>query len=393
VAKALLITFKNYTYDARTQRHAEALAERGDEVDVICLSGPPIAAPERVNLIRLRMPRYRGSRQLSYFRSYIRFLIATTFIALRRSMRRRYDVAVIATIPDALVLCALPIRLFGTRIVLDMRDTMPELYREKFGTAWHDAGARLLLVQERISAWLADQVIAVHEPHRMRLVQAGIPRQKISVVMNCPDPRVFAPRSNGHGAPERPFTLVYHGTLTRRLGLDVAVRALALVRDRCPQLRLVVRGVDDDGCLATLRSLVSTLNLDGRVVFAERVPVPDLPRALAEASAGLVPNLATSATELMLPVKLLEYAALGIPVIAPQLAAIQYYFDDNAVRFFRPEDPEDLSLAIRELYDSPQRRVELSRRAAEIADRISWLRGRNEYYRAIDTSLGRTTSG
>ena len=393
MAKALLIVFKNYSYDARTQRHAEGLAERGDEVDVICLAGPAIATPKGINLIRLPFSHYRGSRRGSYLRSYLRFFMVATFVALRRSISRRYDIAIVATIPDALVLCALPTRLFGTRIVLDIRDTMPELYREKFGTAWRDIGARLLLMQERISARLADHVLAVHEPHRRRLERAGIPARKITVVMNSPDPRVFTSRRNGCPAPAEPFTLVYHGTLSRRLGLDIAVRAVALVRDRCPRIRMLILGAGDDGCLAGLRSLVRTLNLNGQVIFADRVPVADLPDALSHATAGLVPNRATSATELMLPVKLLEYAMLDIPVIAPQLATIQHYFDASAVRFFRPDDPQDLGMAIEELYRCPLRRAEMSRRASEIVNRMSWLQQRNEYYRAIDSSIAPGTAG
>ena len=58
--------------------------------------------------------------------------------------------------------------------------------------------------------------------------------------MNAPDPSVFAAMPEGRDRPNGVFTLTCHGTLTRRLGLDVAIEAVALVRPRMPGLRLMV---------------------------------------------------------------------------------------------------------------------------------------------------------
>jgi glycosyltransferase involved in cell wall biosynthesis len=383
--RALIIVCSRYAYDARTQRHAEALAERGYETDVICLASPPTRKAKGINLIELNWPRYQGSRRSSYLRSYLRFFASATLIALRRSFGKRYDLVVACSMPDAIVLCALPARLFGTRIVLDVRDTMPELYQDKFGKARTDVGTRMLLAEERVSAWLANRVLAVHEPHRLRLEQAGIPREKLGVVMNSPDPRIFGVRQHRVAPGPGPFTLIYHGTVTHRLGLDVALQAVNILRDRIPSMRLLVLGAGDG--LASVKSLAASLNLDEIVTFAGLAPVGQLPQVLSSAAVGLVPNRATTATHLMLPVKLLEYAMSGIPVVAARLKTIQHYFDEDSVRYFTPGDPVDLSAAIEELYRNPTRRMELSRRAFEIANRFNWIDERNEYYRIID-SLG-----
>ena len=87
-----------------------------------------------VNVIGLHV-RYRGASRSRYVRSYLRFFAAASWMALRLSLKRRYDVAVVCTMPDAAVLCAIPTRLAGTRILLDIHDTMPELYSDKFGAA------------------------------------------------------------------------------------------------------------------------------------------------------------------------------------------------------------------------------------------------------------------
>lgn len=397
MARILLIAYTTYVHDGRVKRHAEALAQRGDHVDVLCLDSGHNGRLNGVNVIGLGMPRYRGARRAAYVRSYLRFFAMATWTALRLSMAARYDVVIVCTMPDAAILCALPARLFGSRIVLDVHDTMPELYRDKFGGRRGALGARLLMVEERASARCADTVLAVHEPHRMRLVQAGVPAHKIRTVMNAPDPAVFradpgngscGPRidHNGRNGHRGAFTLACHGTLTHRLGLDIALEAVAMVRPAIPELRMDVIGTGDQ--IDETRRLAARLGLAGCVRFIDVVPVEQLPPLLGAADVGVVPNRASSATHLMLPTKLLDYAALGIPTVAARLRTIEHYFDCGAVRFFEPGNPTELAAAIEELHRDPARRAALARNARHALERIGWPAQRIEYYRAIDSLLG-----
>jgi glycosyltransferase involved in cell wall biosynthesis len=89
----------------------------------------------------------------------------------------------------------------------------------------------------------------------------------------------------------------------------------------------------------------------------------------------------------MLPVKLLEYATLEIPIIAARLRTIEHYFDEKAVRFFRPGDAAELAEAIEELYLHPNRRAALVCNAKNVANRLSWENQRREYYATIDSLL------
>src|SRR5215472_11267341 len=189
MARTLIIAYTKYIYDSRVRRHAEALAERGDEVDVISLDQAGVL--NRVNILGLGIPRYRGASRTSYVGNYVRFFARASAVALHRSISNRYDLAIACTMPDAAVLCTVPLRLLGTKVILDVHDTMPELYRDKFGGRRGLLGARLLMMEERLSAACAHRVLAVHELHRQRLVESGIDAQKIHVVMNSPDSRIF----------------------------------------------------------------------------------------------------------------------------------------------------------------------------------------------------------
>lgn len=385
MARALMIAYTTYFHDGRVKRHAEALALRGDLIDVICLGSDLTGEANGVNVIGLEMPRYRGASRTAYLRSYLRFFAMASATAARLSIAHRYDVVIVCTMPDAAVLCALGPKLLGSKVVLDVHDTMPELYEDKFGGRRGAIGARLLMAEERASAWLADRVLAVHDLHRDRLERAGIPRDKINVVMNLPDPRIFMPSHNGNSHHGK-FTVICHGTLTRRLGLDIAIRAAFLARDRIPGLRLLVIGGGD--YLDEAKRMALDLGLHDTVAFEPPVAIERLPAILAQADLGLVPNRATSATHLMLPVKLLEYATLGIPVTAARLRTISHYFSEDAVRFFKPEDPADMADAMEELYRDPERRAALAANARAIADRLNWPSQRKEYFEAIDSLIG-----
>ena len=382
-----MIAYTTYVNDGRVKRHARTLAERGDHVDVLCLRNSQEGEREGVNVIGLKLPRYRGDKQTSYVRSYLRFFVVASAVALRLALKQKYDVVIVCTMPDAAVLCAIPLKLMGSKVVLDMHDTMPELYREKFRGKRGALGARLLQLEELASTWLAHRVLAVHELHRARLEDAGVKADKIAVVLNVPDLKIFgAAANNGHN-PSGQFTVVCHGTIAERLGLDVAIGAMTILRDRRLAVRLWVVGAGD--YLNHCKVLAAKLDLQEMVQFLPPVPLEELPEVLRHASLGLIPNRASSATHLMLPVKLLEYVTIGIPVVAARLRTIQHYFDDSALRFFEPGDPADLAAAIEDLYLHPAYRKSLAENARRTVNRIDWPHQRDHYFEAIDSLLRR----
>jgi glycosyltransferase involved in cell wall biosynthesis len=387
LARILVITYNTWVSDARSKRHAEALAERGHTVDVICVATKVRGQLNGINVIWLPMPKYHGTSRVGYLFSYLRFFALASVTAARLSLRHKYDLVIVCTMPDAAVVSALIPKILGSKILLDIRDTMPELYRDKFNGRLGAAGARLLMLEERASAWFADRILAVHEPHAQRLVQSGIPREKIDVVLNSPNPEIFKPIDELYGAPPKDdhFTLVFHGTVSRRLGIDTAIYAVHELRDRIPQLHLRLIGTGDFWEAA--QALVTRLKLDDRVRFESQVPLEQLPAALSTVSVGLVPNPASSATHLMLPVKLLEYAALGIPVIAARLRTIEHFFPEDAVRYFEPGNVASLAAAIEEVHARPEYRAAIAKRAASIMTGLGWNAQRENLYDAVAALL------
>jgi glycosyltransferase involved in cell wall biosynthesis len=392
MARILIIAYTAYARDGRVKRQAEALTGRGDQVDAICLADGEVADTHGVNVIGILLPRYRGASKIDYLRSYLNFFSQAAALAIRRSLKERYDVVIACTMPDLAILSALPCRLFGSKLVLDVHDTMPELYLDKFGGRHGRFGARMLMLQERLSARLADRVLAVHDLHAERLHQSGVPQRKLVVIANSPDPRIFPVADAeclSHRVRSEPnvgtFSIICHGTISRRLGLDTTLAALALLHHRFPLIRLRIIGAGD--YLDELKALSRKLRIDSAISFENPVPIQELAATIGGANVGLVPHNESSATHLMLPVKLLEYAALGIPVICARLRTIEHYFDAQSVRYFSPHNAGQLARAIQDLYLDPSLRDSLSNSAAKVVKGISWPVHSQRFCEAVDSLL------
>lgn len=383
--KICMIAYTNYLSDARTRREAETLVRRGDQVDFIALgeeNQPPVEMVEGVRLLRVKQRKYRGQSNASYVLAYLRFIGAVAWKVAGLHRRERYDVVWVHTMPDLLVLTGLIPKLLGARLVLDLHDMMPELYMSKFGIGAMHPLIRWLAREEQWSIRLADRAIAVHDPHRDVLTRRGTPQAKITVLPNLPDPRIF--RSEGAEAPAgNAFRIVCHGSIVRRLGLDLAVAAFTRIASSCPQARLEIYG--DGEASDDLEAQIGATGLAGRIQFSRRMfRVEAIKEMIQGASVGIICNRSDAATEYMLPVKLLEYVQLGIPAIAPRLMTIQYYFDERQVEYYEPGNIDELAGAICELYADAEKRAELVRNSAEFARRFNWEVLKDELYRVVD---------
>jgi len=390
--KICMVAYTNYLSDARPRREAETLARRGDQVDFISLAEvghPSTETIEGVRLFRVSQMRYRGGSSLSYIFSYLRFLCAATLKLMRLFRSERYDIVYMHTMPDFIALVGLIPKLFGARLVLNIHDMMPELYMSKFGISEKHPLIRFLKFQEQFSIRLADQVICVHDPHRDVLCKRGASRAKITVLPNVPDPLVF--RSDGPLTPtENTFRIVYHGTIAKRLGLDLAVCAFTKAAGSCPNARLEIYGDGDAG--NELEAQIKASSVKDRIYFSKKLfSVGSIAQMIQGASVGIIPNRRDVSTDYMLPVKLLEYVHLGIPVIAPRLLAIQYYFGEDQVVYYEPGDVDELADAICRLYADPEKRAELARKSAEFAKKFNWDTLKEELYKVIDNGITATS--
>jgi glycosyltransferase involved in cell wall biosynthesis len=110
----------------------------------------------------------------------------------------------------------------------------------------------------------------------------------------------------------------------------------------------------------------------------------DLSQLITSFDLGVVPYRRDVFTDGILPTKLLEYVALGIPALVARTGVISCYFDDNAVEFFEPEDVNDLAQHILRLYRDRSRLTELVNNSGRFNTLYSWSRQKDAYVRFVE---------
>jgi glycosyltransferase involved in cell wall biosynthesis len=389
MAKILMAAYTNYRRDPRVRREAEALVGEGHEVVFMASRQPGEPNEESISGVRVVKLAGLGNSRTSiaiYIAEYLAFFAQ---LSLHLTIHpRRYDLIHVNNMPDFLVLAAWMPRLLGTPVIHDVHDLMPELYSEKFRSGDRNLIVRVLMLQERLAGNFASAVLTVEERLREILARRGIDSSKIHVLMNLPDDRIFRPRPEApQHAPGKRFVAVYHGTLAHRLGLDLAIRAIAKVKETVPGVELRIIGAGEER--PALIRLRDELRLEENVTFsAGFVPVQDIPAMIADADIGLIPLRPSSGTDIMLPTKLLEYVNMGIPCVTPKTGTISRYFDDQMVQFFQAEDVDSLAQAIIGLQQNAGRRESLAREATRRFGSIyAWSQHKQVYIQVVERLL------
>jgi glycosyltransferase involved in cell wall biosynthesis len=346
-SRIALVVHATYPQEPRVRLQAEALVAAGHQVDVFALRADGQAPTERQGGITVhRLPVGRRWTSLAgHLAEYLAFGGIVTVVLARQHARRRYRLVQVANPPDFLVLAALPLKMTGVPVLLDLHEDMPTFYRDRFpGVA---TGLLLGLVTGVVkgSAALADELLTVHEPLRALSIGRGVAPRRIRVIMNSADEREFDPARVRRRAfmEDGSLRLMHHSSLQRMYGLDVAIQAMATVRDLPISLDVYGEGP----FRADLEAVIDRVGVRDRVRLHGAVPHERLPQLIADSDIGLVPTRPEPYAEYSLSTKLLEYAAMGLPIIATDLATFRAYFDDRAIRYVPGGDPRALADAIR----------------------------------------------
>lgn len=390
------ITHSPYPIEPRAKRMAEALAERGHAVDVFCLRWPGEADFDRVKgvtIYRLPVSRHQGGGRLAYMAEYLRSWLLMAWHVTRHHMRQHYALVQVYNPPDILAFSTLLLRLFsGTRVVLDVRDMAPELFMSRFGLSLDHRITRALRALERWACRYADAV-TVCTQHQFDVMAArGIEPAKMAIVMNTPDDAIFGapvplPRLPPSAMqPNRPVKLIYHGGILARYGLDVLIEAVSQLLPDVPNLQVDIYGFGD--FKPAVQELAVRLGVADIVRFRERLPLEDMPAAIAAADIGVVPIRRDVFTDTILPTKLMEYVHMGVPAVVGRTSTISEYFADDMVAYFRPEDPGDLARQILALYRDPLRARALAENARRFTARHNWPTEEATYTGLIANLIG-----
>ncbi len=376
----LMIAYTNYRTDPRVIRAAEAAVAAGYDVDFLALrreSDPPEERIRGVRLVHLNQLRYRGGGVASYVRAYLEFFLRCFVKASLLQLARRYTVVHVNNIPDFFVFAALLPKLMGAKVLLDIHDPMPNTFASKFKSGDRGFFFKVLLWQERLSAWFSDRVLTVHEPLKdyILVAQHGLRAESVEVIANFPDDQLFSPIEAVPSGDV--LRLVFHGSILERYGLRDAMTALAGMRYR---ERIRVRIIGEGDFSEPLKELIQKLDLSDVVEFDNRMyPLDQIPARLADCHLGLVPLEISSITQYALPLKLLEYLSMGIPSITVRNAAIGYYFGEDDCFFYEPNSVESLKAVLEKVASDPALVLAHRARALTLREKFLWSREKRKY--------------
>ena len=389
--RVAVIVFSDYSNDPRPRRAAEALSDKGIKVEVMSVKQNAIQ-PSRltlngVNVFQLPIRFGRGGK-LSYLFQYLGFFGACFFLLTARSFTRRYSLVHIHNMPDILIFSALIPKLLGAKIILDLHDPMPELMQTIFEIPENHWEVRWLSYLEKVSIKFADAVITVNETCKEIFSKRSGRPDKIRVIMNSPDEKLFPLESPIQREVNKcPFVVMYHGSLVERNGLGLAVEALSLVKMKSPAVELHIYGARTP-FLEVILWEIERGGCSSWIHYKGPKKIEEIVEAIDDCDLGIIPNLRNRFTEINTPTRIFEFLIRGKTVIAPSSQGILEYFNKDQLLMFKIGDAQDLANRIEFAIKNPKQIFEITQRGQAVCATHLWSQEKLEWISLVDELLG-----
>lgn len=348
-------------FDRRVWQEATTLRQAGYQVCVICPVGKGyekrVETIDGIHIYRHSLPEASGA--FGYLLEYTTALFWQSVLAWRILFTRGFDAIHACNPPDTIFLVGLMFRPFGKRFLFDHHDINPELYEAKFGR--RDFFYKLLLWLERMTFRAADVSIATNESYRrIAIERGGMDPGKVFVVRSGPDLRRLKIREPDPRLRKGQRYLVgYVGVMGQQEGIDLLLRAAQHIV-RVLQRQDVHFGLVGGGTeLGAMQAYAQELGIDDYVTFTGRVPDEELLAVLNTADVCVNPDVANEMNDKSTMNKIMEYMALGKPIVQFDLTEGRFSAEDASL-YAAKNDEIDLAQKIVELLDDPERRRRMS---------------------------------
>ena len=347
--RVAVVAYTEYPWDPRVRRESESLARDGSTVHVISVRPRSGASPAHlggVHVHEVPLVTRRGSR-LRYAFQYAMFFFLSGALLMRLHLRQPFDIVHIHSLPDFQVFCALPLRLAGIPVLLDLHEAMPEILSARFRISTGAPLPRLAAVLEGLSCRFANHVITANDGIRSAVISRGVPEGHVTSVYNGSDTPIEVPSREELireiSLPDARL-VVHAGGINRERDLETVFRAVSRLHDH-RDVHIVLAGDGERGYLEELHRLVEDLGIHERVHFVGRIPLAQAYGLMALSEVGLVSLEENPLTELAWPVRITEFAGLKKPLIVPRLRFIHSVLG-NGAHYYTPGDPASLAQAL-----------------------------------------------
>jgi len=375
--KRVLIIVENLPvpFDRRVWQEARTLSSAGYQVCIISPRGKGYEAKyeciEGVHIYRHPLP-LDARRGIGYIIEYSFALFWEFVLAFRIFVTRGFDIIHACNPPDDIFLVGLLFKLLGKKFVFDHHDVNPELYLAKFGKK--DLLYKVLLALERMTFRVADISIATNESYkRIAIERGGMSPDRVFIVRSGPDlGRLKIVPPNNRLKRGRRYLVGYVGTMGQQEGIDRLLRAVKyIVADlgrKDIQFGLVGGGPE----LERLKAYAAELGITDYVTFTGRVPDSQMLEILNTADVCVNPDSANEMNEISTMNKIMEYMALGKPIVQFDLREGRFSAQ-RASLYANKNDEIDFAEKIVYLLDNPKLRQEMGQLGRSRAqEELAW---------------------
>jgi glycosyltransferase involved in cell wall biosynthesis len=380
-------------FDRRVWQEALALDTGGYDVHIICPRTKQY--PRRRELLNnIHVYRYSSGPEARgaafYLVEYMVAILAQLRLAIRLRIRYRIDVVHICNPPDLLFLVALPLVWAGARLIYDHHDATPELMIAK-GLPEDGLLVRLTTLFERLTYRFAHVSIETNESFReIALRRGGMTPEDVFVVRSAPDVQRFAKaKPDETWRRGRKHLVGYVGIMGSQDGLDYLIDAASIIIHdaRRDDIHFMLVGGGTE--LPRLRERVSSLGIGDFVEFTGLISSgQELGSVLATADVCVSPDEANRMNDISTMNKIVEYMALGKPIVQFDLHEGRVSAGEASL-YAERNDVASLADAIMRLIDDS----EMARRMGQagrrrLATMLSWDMQVPKLLAAYERALG-----
>jgi glycosyltransferase involved in cell wall biosynthesis len=381
-------------FDRRVWQEARTLTAAGYSVSIICPKAPgytrAFESIDGIDIHRHSLP-HEADGALGYALEYGVALVMEFWLSLKVLFGRGFDVIQACNPPDTIFLIGGFYKLFGKKFIFDHHDINPELYEAKFGK--RGFGHRLLLALERLTFATADLVISTNESYRGIALGRGRKRpDDVFVVRSGPDlTRMKVVPANPALKQGRRYLVGYVGVMGKQEGIDLLLQAVQIIVQSMGRTDIHFGLVGGGTELPAMRELARTLGIADFVTFTGRAPDAELLEMLNTADICVNPDRANEMNDRSTMNKIMEYMALGKPVVQFELTEGRVSAGE-ASWYARPNDVADLAHKMVSLLDDERQRLHMGAVGRERVERVlSWQHEAPRLLAAYEHLLGEKT--
>lgn len=305
--------------DIRVENEARALISAGHEVHLISPNTEMNSCEEIIDDIYVhRLPNVASSFKKHEFLWNVPFPFNPIWIRKIVSIVRKHNIEVLHVHDLPLVaLCIVLGKIFKIPVIFDMHENWPEAMK-LWGYDMFYLPAKVL---EHFSIRFADLIIVVVDEQKERLLDLGVPENKISVLMNTVVLEMFNDKSISQelyselrSIYENNFVISYIGGFNNGRGIDILIQAMPHVIENIQNAHLLLVG--DGRIREELENLTETLGISKNVSFVGWIDLDDVATYIAVSDVCVIPHYTNPHIDRTIPHKLFQYMAMGKPIVS-----------------------------------------------------------------------------